>query len=87
MLLGIFTFVFVGNAVHQHQISLDFLWGIMMFIINEEQRDNTYAAFKKNPESHFAGFGDIMSLDARKPVFRVSDQVRHKPACTRSEKS
>ena len=28
-----------------------------------------------------------MSLDARKPVFGVSDQVRHKPACTSSEKS
>ena len=27
------------------------------------------------------------SLDARKPVFGVSDQVRHKPACTSSEKS
>ena len=25
------------------------------------------------------------SLDARKPVFGVSDQVRHKPACTSSE--
>ena len=30
---------------------------------------------------------EYMSLDARKPVFGVSDQVRHKPACTRSEKS
>ena len=28
-----------------------------------------------------------LSLDARKPVFGVSDQVRHKPACTSSEKS
>ena len=28
-----------------------------------------------------------MSRDARKPVFGVSDQVRHKPACTSSEKS
>ena len=28
-----------------------------------------------------------LSRDARKPVFRVSDQVRHKPACTSSEKS
>ena len=27
-----------------------------------------------------------MSRDARKLVFRVSDQVRHKPACTVSEK-
>ena len=27
------------------------------------------------------------SRDARKPVFGVSDQVRHKPACTSSEKS
>ena len=26
-----------------------------------------------------------MSRDARKPVFGVSDQVRHKPACTVSE--
>ena len=30
---------------------------------------------------------DHMSRDARKPVFGVSDQVRHKPACTVSEKS
>ena len=29
----------------------------------------------------------MLSLDARKPVFGVSDQVRHKPACTSSEKS
>ena len=29
----------------------------------------------------------VVSLDARKPVFGVSDQVRHKPACTSSEKS
>ena len=29
----------------------------------------------------------LMSRDARKPVFGVSDQVRHKPACTSSEKS
>ena len=28
-----------------------------------------------------------LSRDARKPVFGVSDQVRHKPACTSSEKS
>ena len=28
-----------------------------------------------------------MSRDARKPVFGVSDQVQHKPACTSSEKS
>ena len=26
-----------------------------------------------------------MSRDARKPVFRVSDQVRHKPSCTATE--
>ena len=26
-----------------------------------------------------------MSRDARKPVFRVSDQVRHKPGCTITE--
>ena len=31
--------------------------------------------------------GGGMSLDARKPVFGVSNQVRHKPACTSSEKS
>ena len=28
-----------------------------------------------------------LSRDVRKPVFGVSDQVRHKPACTSSEKS
>ena len=28
-----------------------------------------------------------LSRDTRKPVFGVSDQVRHKPACTSSEKS
>ena len=28
-----------------------------------------------------------LSRDARKPVFGVSDQVRHKPTCTSSEKS
>ena len=28
---------------------------------------------------------DIMTLDARKPVFGVADQVPHKLACTRSE--
>ena len=28
-----------------------------------------------------------LSRDARKPVFGVSDQVRHKPSCTSSEKS
>ena len=28
-----------------------------------------------------------VSRDVRKPVFGVSDQVRHKPACTSSEKS
>ena len=27
-----------------------------------------------------------LSRDARKPVFGVSDQVRHKPTCTISEK-
>ena len=32
-------------------------------------------------------FHSYMSRDARKPVFGVSDQVRHKPACTSSEKS
>ena len=26
-----------------------------------------------------------MSRDVRKPVFRVSDQVRHKPGCTATE--
>ena len=57
MLVGIFTFVFVGNAVHLHQISLDFLWGIMMFIINEEQRDNTYAAFKKTQRAILQDLG------------------------------
>ena len=31
--------------------------------------------------------GWYLSRDARKPVFGVSDQVRHKPACTSSEKS
>ena len=31
-------------------------------------------------------FGNHMSSDARKPVFGVSDQVRHKPTCTVSEK-
>ena len=30
---------------------------------------------------------DQLSRDARKPVFWVSDQVRHKPAGTSSEKS
>ena len=29
----------------------------------------------------------IMSRDVKKPVFGVSDQVRHKPACTSSEKN
>ena len=33
------------------------------------------------------GIKDHLSRDARKPVFGVSDQVRHKPACTSSEKS
>ena len=33
-------------------------------------------------EEHFN-----LSRDARKPVFGVSEQVRHKPACTSSEKS
>ena len=28
-----------------------------------------------------------MSLVTRKPVFRVSNQVRHKPACTATEAS
>ena len=28
-----------------------------------------------------------MSRDARKPVFGVSDQVQHKPACTVTEAS
>ena len=36
---------------------------------------------------HRFAYQYYMSLDARKPVFGVSDQVRHKPACTSSEKS
>ena len=28
---------------------------------------------------------NYMSLVVRKPVFEVSDQVRHKPACTATE--
>ena len=30
-------------------------------------------------------YEDTMSLVVRKPVFRVSDQVRHKPDCTATE--
>ena len=31
-------------------------------------------------------YGSVyMSRDVRKPVFGVSDQVRHKPACTATE--
>ena len=39
-------------------------------------------AFQPKIRTHY-----YMSRDARKPVFGVSDQVRHKPACTSSEKS
>ena len=39
---------------------------------------------KKNTDSVY----DVnVSRDARKPVFGVSDQVRHKPACTVTEAS
>ena len=31
------------------------------------------------------GFYNILSLDVRKPVFGVSDLVRHKPGCTVTE--
>ena len=30
-------------------------------------------------------FKHYLSRDARKPVFGISDQVRHKPGCTSSE--
>ena len=33
----------------------------------------------------FAAYTVKMSLVVRKPVFGVSDQVRHKPACTATE--
>ena len=35
------------------------------------------------PKSQMSG--DQMSLVVRKPVFGVSDQVRHKPGCTATE--
>ena len=31
------------------------------------------------------GGGGGMNREARKPVFRLSDQVRHKPGCTSTE--
>ena len=34
-----------------------------------------------------AALHNYMSLVLRKPVFRVTDQVRHKPACTATEDS
>ena len=35
----------------------------------------------------FEGKSHIMSHDANKTVFRVSDQVKHKPACAGKENS
>ena len=43
--------------------------------------------FKQINAKYCNKYSNEMSLDARKPVFGVSDQVRHKPACTSSEKS
>ena len=44
------------------------------------------ALFNFLQNTHFSVIGHL-SRDVRKPVFGVSDQVRHKPACTSSEKS
>ena len=46
----------------------------------DDQRD-------KLQENLLANGGNVskLSLVMRKPVFRVSDQVRHKPGCTATE--
>ena len=66
--------------------------------INEEtsfsySNGNTFAQSKEKKGYNIGHInvqglcGDNLSRDARKPVFGVSDQVRHKPAYTSSEKS
>ena len=40
---------------------------------------------RKNYDSSSKSMESILSRDARKPVFGISDQVRHKPGCTSSE--
>ena len=41
--------------------------------------------FKKKLKSQHSGCSNSMSGIMRKPVFRVSNQVRHKPGCTATE--
>ena len=54
----------------------------LIFVIRVEHWQNVANKKLKNNNNN-----NNMSRDARKPVFGVSDRVRHKPACTGSEKS
>ena len=49
---------------------------------------NTLMVFYPPPHTHTRAYGEsyfYSSLVVRKPVFGVSDQVRHKPGCTATE--
>ena len=50
-----------------------------------ERADNLYILKKLANATAEVGSGEHMSRDARKPVFRVSDQVKQKPACKVTE--
>ena len=63
------------------------------YMLNVEYVDCMYPQWKFIPNLHVSSMEELipnlhvidMSLVLRKPVFGVTDQVRHKPGCTVTE--
>ena len=73
------TFQNSGNGHQDEEAVIYVAYFKIICAMGVERRDKGSVLF------HISKY--LMSRDARKPVFGVSDQVRHKPACISSETS
>ena len=68
-----------GSYVNIHPLCISGIGG-KLYVKEDGDRDTDCSLLDLDPAT--GKFHVIMSLVVRKPVFGVSDQVRHKPGCT-----